>query len=320
MKRCRNCLVPGAVPGVVLSADGLCNLCTSTARQSSAPADEDARKEREADLERALAEARRHGSAYDCMVALSGGKDSIYLLSQAEGRLRPARCWRSRSMSTSRRSRGQNIRRTVAKLDVDHLIYRPLARLLRKLFRYLLAIRRSAAPSTRFPTSMRRCSKATRSGWRWRRASRWCWPATRPASPKPERMLYEFSRKLICETDWTPPELTRCGEFTDDDWRASSTRRAFRRAPVSRGTWHRFTPGPTTRTRSCERWSSLDWSRRGQHASPIHSNYPINWLLMYSDLKAFGYNPYAPEFSALIRQRQGQPQLLAHDGADRGLS
>jgi hypothetical protein len=40
---------------------------------------------------------------------------------------------------------------------------------------------------------------------------------------------------------------------------------------------------------------------RRSHASPVNSNYPINWLLMYSDLRHFGYNPYAPEFSALIR-------------------
>ena len=40
---------------------------------------------------------------------------------------------------------------------------------------------------------------------------------------------------------------------------------------------------------------------KASHASPIVSNYPINWLLMYSDLLNFGYNPYAPEFSALIR-------------------
>ena len=32
------------------------------------------------------------------------------------------------------------------------------------------------------------------------------------------------------------------------------------------------------------------------------SNYPVNWLLMYSDLVHFGYNPYAPEFSSLIRR------------------
>jgi hypothetical protein len=42
--------------------------------------------------------------------------------------------------------------------------------------------------------------------------------------------------------------------------------------------------------------------KRKAHGNPIHSNYPINWLLMYSDIKHFGYNPYAPEFSALIRQ------------------
>jgi hypothetical protein len=37
-------------------------------------------------------------------------------------------------------------------------------------------------------------------------------------------------------------------------------------------------------------------------ASPIHSNCPLNWLLMYSDLKNLGYNPYNPEFSKLIRE------------------
>ncbi|MBS0551134.1 MAG: hypothetical protein JSS47_01210, partial [Proteobacteria bacterium] len=26
------------------------------------------------------------------------------------------------------------------------------------------------------------------------------------------------------------------------------------------------------------------------------------WLMMYSDLRHFGYNPYTPEFSALIRE------------------
>jgi hypothetical protein len=40
----------------------------------------------------------------------------------------------------------------------------------------------------------------------------------------------------------------------------------------------------------------------GKHANPIHSNCPVNWLLMYSDLRNLGYNPYAPEFSKLIRE------------------
>ncbi len=45
-----------------------------------------------------------------------------------------------------------------------------------------------------------------------------------------------------------------------------------------------------------------------RHANPIFTNYPINWLCMYSDLKHFGYNPYQPEFSALIRE--GKASLL----------
>jgi hypothetical protein len=39
-----------------------------------------------------------------------------------------------------------------------------------------------------------------------------------------------------------------------------------------------------------------------RHASPVHSNCPLNWLLMYSDLKNLHYNPYAPEFCKLIRE------------------
>ena len=39
-----------------------------------------------------------------------------------------------------------------------------------------------------------------------------------------------------------------------------------------------------------------------RHASPVHSNCPLNWLLMYSDLQNLHYNPYAPEFSTLIRE------------------
>jgi hypothetical protein len=49
------------------------------------------------------------------------------------------------------------------------------------------------------------------------------------------------------------------------------------------------------------RVAELGLVERALHASPVFSNYPINWLLMYSDLKNFGYNPYYPEFSALIR-------------------
>ncbi|TVR60381.1 MAG: hypothetical protein EA420_14275 [Candidatus Competibacteraceae bacterium] len=101
MTRCKNCLIPDTVPGVTLAADGVCNFCHQEAEQREVvvAAEETARQEREADLERTLADCRGQAE-YDCVVPLSGGKDSIYLLCTGSSRTTGSRCWRSRSMPT----------------------------------------------------------------------------------------------------------------------------------------------------------------------------------------------------------------------------
>jgi hypothetical protein len=53
---------------------------------------------------------------------------------------------------------------------------------------------------------------------------------------------------------------------------------------------------------------TLGLAKSKSSASPVHSNYPINWLLMYSDLRNLGYNPYAPEFAALVRTGKANRQ------------
>ncbi len=301
MKRCRNCLVPGAVPGVVLSADGLCNRCTSAERQPGAPDDEGTRKAREADLEAALLEARHHCGNYDCIVALSGGKDSLYLLYKlkVEYKLRvlaytvdiniPQIAW-------------QNIRRTVAKLDVDHLTYSPPRSLYEKLFRYLLRNQeeRGAVYTVSYVYAPLFEGDAIRLAIE--KDIPLVLAGYSPGQPDEERMLYEFSRQLICETDWTPPELVRCGEFSAGELAHFFNPRRFpagTRFPRYLAPFHAWT---YSQEQIMKEVVELGLAASGRHASPIHSNYPINWLLMYSDLKSFGFNPYAPEFSALIRQ------------------
>jgi len=301
MRRCRNCLIPDAVPGVVLSKDGICNHCTSDAPAPDPAADEVARKAREDDLERALADARRHGGAYDCIVALSGGKDSLYLLYKlkVEYRLRvlaytvdiniPQMAW-------------QNIRRTVAKLDVDHLTYSPPRSLYEKLFRYLLRNQeeRGAVYTVSYVYAPLFEGDAIRLAVE--KDVPLVLAGYSPGQPEVERMLYEFSRKLICETDWTPPELARCGEFSVDELAHFFDPRrlpADTRFPRYLAPFHAWTYNQEQIMKAVV---GLGLTASTRHASPIHSNYPINWLLMYSDLKSFGYNPYAPEFAALIRQ------------------
>ena len=202
MTRCKKCLIPDAVPGVSLDQAGICNLCRDFER-SGAREDEAARKAREADLEQTLASCRGQGE-YDCLVPLSGGKDSILLLYKlhVEYRLRvlafttdvniPDVAW-------------QNIRLTVGKLGVDHLVYRPSPVFYEKLFSYLLQNQepRGAVYTVSYVYAPLFEGDAIRLAIE--KGIPLVLAGYSPGQPEPERMLYEFSRRLICETDWTPP-------------------------------------------------------------------------------------------------------------------
>lgn len=301
MRRCHSCLVPEAVPGIVLSDQGICNLCRAGESLREAATDESARRAREADLGRTLAEVRSGSGAYDCVVALSGGKDSLYLLHKlkVEYRLKilaytvdiniPQVAW-------------QNIRRAVAKLDVDHVTYSPPRSLYERLFRYLLRNQeeRGAVYTVSYVYAPLFEGDAIRLAVE--KDIPLVLAGYSPGQPEPERMHYEFSRRLICETDWTPPELARCGEFTE-----SELAHFFNPLRYPAGTQFPrylapFHAWPYNQEQIMKEVVALGLAASGRHANPIHSNYPINWLLMYSDLKSFGYNPYAPEFAALIRR------------------
>jgi len=302
MKRCKNCFLPDAAPGSEIDASGLCRLC-----RAPAPSTDDERSNQvqrqawAAELERTLVDVRGQGRPYDVLVCLSGGKDSLYLLHRlkvdyglnvlaftADVNI-PDVAWRS-------------IRRTVAKLEVDHLVYRPPDAFYRKLFRHLLTEQeaRGAVYTVSYvyaplfegdalQVALEKGIPLVAAGYS-------------PGQPEPERMVYEFSRRLITEVDWTPPGLRDSGLFSD-----AELARFWNPARYPAGThfpryiapFHAWDYDQEHVMREVARLGLVD---RASHASPVVSNYPINWLLMYSDLRNFGYNPYAPEFSALIRE------------------
>ena len=78
MKSCKKCLISEAVAEIIINSQGLCNLCQNY-NNDTRNAEEEHRKAREADLETAIKECRNRGE-YDCLVPVSGGKYSIYLL------------------------------------------------------------------------------------------------------------------------------------------------------------------------------------------------------------------------------------------------
>jgi hypothetical protein len=234
-------------------------------------------------------------------VNLSGGKDSCYLLYKLKREYGlnvlafttdmnvPDVAWR-------------NINRTTTRLDVDLLVYRPQREFYRKFYRFLLQ-NQEARGAVR--TVCYVCAPLFE-GYALKVAMEKNIPLVlagySPGQPEPERMVYEFSRDLLCRTDWTPPAFRECGLFSEEElalfWNPLKYPPGTR-FPRYLAPFHAWEYSQAEVMRNVVELGLIA-SRR--NASPVHSNCPVNWLLMYSDLKNLGYNPYAPEFSKLIRE------------------
>jgi hypothetical protein len=71
VKRCARCILPGSYPGIVFDEAGVCNFCAAHERWTPRGLEK---------LEEALAPYRGAHPRYDCIAAVSGGRDSSYML------------------------------------------------------------------------------------------------------------------------------------------------------------------------------------------------------------------------------------------------
>lgn len=299
MRQCVRCLLPEAVPGADLDDTSVCRVCREYDRANHALREQH-RKDREADLEKTLRDCRGHGE-YDCLVNLSGGKDSCYLLYKLVKEYGLHVLAFTTDMNVPPVA-WANIRRTVDRLGVDHVVYRPTEDFYRKLFRFLLQ-NQEARGAVR--TVCYVCAPLFE-GYALRTAVEKNIPLVvagySPGQPEPERMEYEFSSKLIAATDWTPTEVRDSGLFSDEELTRFWNPLRFpagTRFPRYLAPFHAW---PYNQTEIMDKVVKRGLIANHKSANPIHSNCPVNWLLMYSDLQNLGYNPYAPEFSALIRE------------------
>lgn len=75
MKRCQRCIMPETVPGIAFDKDGICSFCLSHQKEKYF-----GRKE----LDRIITLSKNKNNKYDCIVPLSGGRDSSFLLYMAK--------------------------------------------------------------------------------------------------------------------------------------------------------------------------------------------------------------------------------------------
>lgn len=298
MKKCRNCLLPNEVPGANIDTSGVCEFCR-TRTDGDHGVEEARRQERERDLETTLQAVRGQGE-FDCVVNLSGGKDSCYLLHKLTQDYGLKVLAFTTDMNVPDVA-WDNIRRTIKKLSVEHIVYTPPKDFYRRLYRYLLQNQNQHGAVR---TVCYVCAPLFE-GYALALAVEKGIPLVlagySPGQPEPDRMVYEFSRKMIAELDWTPQEVKDSGQFSDDELRLFWNPLRYPAGTVFPRYLAPFHAWEYNQADVMKKVVELGLAGNSRHANPVHSNCPLNWLLMYSDIKNLHYNPYAPEFCKLIR-------------------
>jgi hypothetical protein len=296
---CKNCLLPREVDGSDIDATGICSRCRKFS-EADHQAAETVRQTRERNLEAALNDCRGRGE-YDCLVNLSGGKDSCYLLYKLKVEYGLKVLAFTTDMNVPEVA-WDNIRRTIKQLDIDHIVYTPPSEFYRKLYRHLLQ-NQEARGAVR--TVCYVCAPLFE-GYALAEAVKRRIPLVvagySPGQPEPDRMVYEFDPMMITERDWTPPEIKETGLFTDEELEAFWNPFRYPEGTQFPRYLAPFHAWPYNQQQTMEKVVELGLASSSRNASPVHSNCPLNWLLMYSDLKHLHYNPYVPEFAALIRE------------------
>ena len=115
MRRCTKCILPENYPLIEFDANGVCNFCN---KPTPTPTPESVKGK--AKLEEVLAPFRNKGK-WDCIVALSGGRDSTYLLHYVVTQLGLHPLTLTVDHGLVPEQTKQNIHNAVNKLGVDHV-------------------------------------------------------------------------------------------------------------------------------------------------------------------------------------------------------
>ena len=115
MRYCTACILPDTRPGLELDADGVCSACRAhVVKREQVDWGDRARR-----FEELVAQVRRRGAPYDCLLPVSGGKDSTWqTLKCLEAGLHPlAVTWKT----PARTALGQANLDNLIGLGVDHV-------------------------------------------------------------------------------------------------------------------------------------------------------------------------------------------------------
>jgi len=134
IRRCTRCILPENYPGITFDESGVCSKCRAWERRWS---NFDYKKPEEY-VQRLFEAARKKGNRYDCVIGLSGGKDSsyaVYLLTQ-KYKLNPL-CVHFDNGFVSPHAL-ENIERVANTFNIDHVSFKADWELMKRLYKHFL--------------------------------------------------------------------------------------------------------------------------------------------------------------------------------------
>jgi len=136
IERCRRCILPRTLPSVTLDDRGICNHCRDY--ETRFPPGKILGPEGAARFEELLSRVRKRHCRYDCLVPLSGGKDStyaLYLCSKVYNLRCLAITFDNGYLSQHAR---KNVQNGVTASGADHVYYTVNRQLMLQLYRLFL--------------------------------------------------------------------------------------------------------------------------------------------------------------------------------------
>lgn len=128
MKKCVLCLLPETHETITFDDSGVCSVCKNFGKKQEI--DWAARQNALSSL---VAEVKLKGSEYDCVIPFSGGKDSTFSLLFAVKELGLRTLVVSFDHGFYRKKLVENRDRTLSRLGVDFIVFKPNQRLVKKM-------------------------------------------------------------------------------------------------------------------------------------------------------------------------------------------